>query len=227
MGLATLKEPTGPIIRWKNVLWDLVGRYAAVFLLPVLMNLFRTLSAAAAVGLAAASLASCISAPNFPIVPEIEFSEVRVAHVAAGSQNAVDTLTFVLNFRDGDGDLGLSPEDLKVAPYNTTTGGHNNRGYGYNYFIQPFIKNSSGQFVQFVNPPPFGKVGEYDSYFPRLDGDKAKPAPLKGTLNYKFPITLDGSAFKPGQVFRFEISILDRALHESNKITTSEVKLGQ
>ena len=191
------------------------------------MNLFRTLSAAAAVCLTAANLTSCVSAPDYPIVPEIEFKEVRVAHVPAGNQNAVDTLTFVLDFRDGDGDLGLSPEDLKVPPYNVTTGGHNNRGYGYNYFIQPFVKNSSGQFVRFINPPPFGKVGEYDSYFPRLDGDNAKPAPLKGTLNYKFPISIDGSVFKPGQVLRFEISILDRSLHESNKITTSEVTLGQ
>ena len=192
------------------------------------MNLFRTLSAAAAVCLTAANLISCVSAPNYPVVPEIDFKEVRVTHVPAGTQDAVDTLKFVLNFRDGDGDLGLSPEDLKSPPFNTTTGGHNNRGYGYNYFIQPFIKNATtGQFVLFTTPRPFGFVGQYDSFFPRLDGGNTKPAPLKGILNYKFPISLDGSIYKAGQVFRFEISILDRALHESNKITTSEVTLGQ
>lgn len=191
------------------------------------MNLFRTLSAAAVVGLTGPSLTGCIKAPDYPVVPEIDFREVQVFHIPAGKQNAKDSLTFVLGFRDGDGDLGLSDDDLKVAPFNTSTGGHNDRGYSYNYFIQPFIKNSSGQFVILVNPPPFGKLGEYDSRYPRLDGENPKPAPLKGILKYKLPISLDGTPFKPGTVIRFEISILDRGLHESNKITTSAVTLGQ
>ena len=194
------------------------------------MSLFRTLSAATALCLAAvANLTGCISAPNYPVVPEIDFKEVVVTHVLpTGALNARDTLKFVLNFRDGDGDLGLSKDDLLVAPYNTITGGHNNRGYSYNYFIQPFIKNAgTGQFTRFITPPPFGKIGQYDATYPRLNGVDGKPAPLKGILNYKFPISLDGSTYKAGQVFRFEISILDRALHESNTITTSEVTLGQ
>ena len=190
------------------------------------MNLLRTLSTAA-VGLTAASLAGCINAPNYPVVPEIDLKEMQVVHVPKGTEDAVDKITFVLNFRDGDGDLGLSAEDLKAPPFNTSTGGHNNRGYGYNYFLQPFIKNSSGQFVPFITPRPFGFIGQYDSFFPRLDDKNAKPAPLKGELKYLFPIPIDGSVYKPGQVFRFEISILDRALHESNKITTPELTLGQ
>ena len=97
----------------------------------------------------------------------------------------------------------------------------------YNYFIQPFLKNSNGQFVQFVTPPPFGKIGQYDGTFLRLvENLNAKPAPLRGELRYKLPISIDGASFFPGQVFRFEITIMDRALHVSNTITTSEIKLG-
>jgi len=191
-----------------------------------MMNLFRTLSSGVLLLTAWAGLNSCINAPSYPIEPAIDFKDLQVVHVPAGNgQLAVDTLKFALNFKDGDGDLGLSDADIKNAPYNTKTGGHNNRGYGYNYFIQPFVKNASGQFVQFVNPAPFGVVGEYDGRYLRLDQVGAKPAPLRGTLNYKLPLFLDGAIFKPGQVYRFEISILDRALHESNKITTSEVTL--
>lgn len=190
------------------------------------MNLFRILSGGALFCLAGTGLTSCFNAPDYPIEPSIDFKEVQVKHIpSGGGQLARDTLKFVLNFKDGDGDLGLSPDDLASAPFNETTGGHNNRGYGYNYFIQPLIQNDAGEFVQFVNPGGF--VGEYDSYFPRLDGETGKPAPLKGVLNYKFYIDIDGAIFKPGQKFKFEISILDRGLHESNKITTSEVTVGQ
>ena len=190
------------------------------------MNLFRTLRGCL-LCLTGAGLGGCLSAPTYPVEPQIDFKELTVTHIPTGTQDAVDELNFTLGFRDGDGDLGLSDDDIKSAPYNATTGGHNNRGYAFNYFIQPFIKDASGRFVRFVNPPPFGFVGEYDGRFLRLDKKDAKAAPLKGDLRYKLPLSLDGLIFKPGQVFRFEISILDRALHESNKITTSEVRLGK
>lgn len=191
------------------------------------MNLFRTLGGVALLGMAGAALNSCINAPSYPIEPSIDFSSLKMLRNRPSGQLEIDTLTFAVNFKDGDGDLGLSDADITMAPWNTTTGGHNNRGYKYNYFIQPFLKNSNGQFVQFITPAPFGFVGEYDGRYLRLDGTDAKPAPLRGTLRYKLPLTLDGSIYKPGQTFRFEISIMDRSLHESNKITTAEVTLGQ
>jgi hypothetical protein len=158
-------------------------------------------------------------------VPEIDFKDVQVVRVPASNGNlAIDTLKFAINFRDGDGDLGLSDQDITVAPWNATTGGPNNRGYSYNYFIKPFKKNDTGQFVEFLIPGGIG-AGEYDGRYLRLDGADAKPAPLKGELRYKLPLSLDGDVFRAGQVFRFEISIMDRALHQSNTITTSEVTL--
>lgn len=189
------------------------------------MNLLRTLSGAALFCLTGAGLPSCINAPDYPIEPSVDFKDIQVVHIPrSNGQLAIDTLKFALNFRDGDGDLGLSQEDLAVAPFNTTTGGVNNRGYGHNYFIQPYLK-TNGTYTAFVVPG--STAGEYDGYFPRLDGTDAKPAPLKGELRYKLPIALDEVVYKRGQVFRFEISIMDRALHQSNKIITSDVTLGQ
>jgi len=191
------------------------------------MNLFRTLSAAALVCLAGASVSSCLNAPEYPIEPEIDFKDLQIVRVPASNGNlAIDTLKFAINFRDGDGDLGLSDQDITVAPWNATTGGPNNRGFSYNYFIQPFVKDPvTEQFVRFTTPPPFGFVGEYDGRYLRLDATDAKPAPLRGELRYKLPLSLDGAIFRAGQVFRFEISIMDRGLHQSNTITTSEVTL--
>lgn len=191
------------------------------------MNLFRTLGVASLVCLVGAGLNGCINAPDYSTTPEIEFKELQVAHVPrSGGLLARDTLKFFINFKDGDGDLGLSDEDIKVAPFNSTTGGVNGRGNGFNYFIQPFLKKGpNGPLEKFVLATP----GDYDGRFLRLDdvsGGESKPAPLRGTLRYNLPLELDGAVFSPGQVFRFEISISDRALNKSNTVTTSEVTLG-
>lgn len=187
------------------------------------MNLFRTLRGAVVVGLAGMGFSGCINAPDYPITPEIDLKSFNMVRFKPGPDE-VDTLKFSLNFRDGDGDLGLSDEDIKVAPWNATNGGPNNRGYAKNYIIQPF-KRVNGTFVAFVNPG--GKLGEYDGRFLHLDAEKARPAPLKGVLNYKLPLYIDGAPFFPGDVLRFEISILDRALHRSSVITTPPVTLGR
>jgi hypothetical protein len=193
------------------------------------MNLFRTLNGAALLGLASAGLNGCIQAPEYSTTPEIGFKEVKVTYIN-DPNSPINELTFILNFQDGDGDLGLSKDDIDTAPYNQAAQsaavrrGHPNNQL--NYYIQPYIKDASGRFVQFTNPAPFGKLGEYDATFPRLDGADAKPAPLKGELNYRLPLTLDGSIFKAGQVFRFELTVLDRQLHVSNTVTTSEITLG-
>lgn len=192
------------------------------------MNLFRTLRSTGFALFVGLGLSSCLQAPDYAIEPAIDFNGLSIVHVPPGNGLlASDTLKFSLNFRDGDGDLGLSDEDIKVAPWNTTTGGQDNRGTQYNYFIQPFLKDNTGRFVPFTTPSANGRLGEYNGRFLRLDNPEGKPMPLRGELRYKLPLSLDGAIFLPRQVFRFEISILDRGLHQSNKITTTEVTLGR
>lgn len=190
------------------------------------MNLFRTLGAAAALAFGWAGTTSCISAPDYPETPVITFNALTKTYVPPPVPGATpsDTLRFAIDFQDGDGDLGLDDADTKVAPFNSPTGGHNNLSTSNNYFIQPF-KKVRDTFVPFYTPGGF--PGEYDGRYPRLEtSTDAKAAPLRGTLRYKLRLPLNRSSYSAGDVLRFEISIMDRARHQSNTITTSDITLG-
>ena len=196
------------------------------------MNLSRTLRLGALFLVTGLGLGSCLNPPEYPIEPSIELNEVIKVHYPASVTGIpIDSLVIKISFRDGDGDLGLSKDNVNVAPYNSTTGGPRNLGYKNNYIIQPLVKDANGRFVRFVTPPPLGAIGEFDGRYPRLDGAEAKAAPLKGELRCKVPIligstTLQAGQWRAGQVLRFEISILDRALHQSNTVTTPDVVVG-
>ncbi|GAA4047300.1 hypothetical protein GCM10022409_36880 [Hymenobacter glaciei] len=194
------------------------------------MNLFRTLGAVALLALGWAGTSSCLKAPDFPLEPTITFNSLKKTYEAPRMPGATpaDTLEFAIDFQDGDGDLGLDADDAAIPPYNSPTGGHNNLSTSNNYFIQPFKRVISGgipTFVPFYTPGGF--PGEYDGRYPRLETTTdAKPAPLKGTLRYKLRLPLNRTSYSANDVLRFEISIMDRAMHQSNAVTTTEVTLG-
>jgi hypothetical protein len=52
---------------------------------------------------------SCFDPPEFPDAPEIAFERVVFRDVA--DESRPDSLIIYITFKDGDGDLGLSPED--------------------------------------------------------------------------------------------------------------------
>ena len=58
---------------------------------------------------------SCFEAPEFPNTPKIEFKEVIFKDI--GTNSDPDSLLIILNFQDGDGDLGLSTNESQ-SPYN-------------------------------------------------------------------------------------------------------------
>ncbi len=61
---------------------------------------------------------SCFDAPEFPVIPEIEFDRIEIIHSADPSD--FDTLNLYIKFKDGDGDLGftLSPKYLSDPYHN-------------------------------------------------------------------------------------------------------------
>src|SRR5258706_5274488 len=76
------------------------------------MRLIRSL-----VGMLVMAIAmdGCFKAPEFPAVPEITFNNLVFKDVAAPS--SADTLILTINFKDGDGDLGLDDSETGI-PYN-------------------------------------------------------------------------------------------------------------
>ena len=186
------------------------------------MAMSRTLRFSLFFALLCAAVASCISPPDYPDTPSIKFKRLDVVRISDAT-GVFDSDTIVISFEDGNGDLGLSTDDI-MAPYNEVkdpaTGRNTNLNY-FNYYIQPQVKYlGTTDFVDFVNPAPFGFVGEFYSRYPRLDPDAEKEAPLKGDLRFNIKWYLQAPFF-PGDEVRFKVSINDRALNQSNEIITS------
>ena len=63
------------------------------------------------------TLAACYSPPEFPVEPSIGFNNIEFKEVS----NALDSLIISISFQDGDGDLGLDPNEIQ-QPYNDIFG---------------------------------------------------------------------------------------------------------
>ncbi|RZK30558.1 MAG: hypothetical protein EOO63_06420 [Hymenobacter sp.] len=182
------------------------------------MNLFRLTSVIGGLGLLAGGLSACLKAPEYPITPSISFNriEVRRTNFANPQQQPIDSVFITVNFQDGNGDLGLTEAESKVAPYAFPSLFNNN------YFIEPFIKDRTGRFVSTVSLG-LTTTGAYNGRFDHpstlTDG---KAAPLKGTLTRTIGFGY-GDVFTQGQVVRFDVSIADRALNLSNVIRTDSI----
>ncbi|UOQ67768.1 hypothetical protein [Hymenobacter volaticus] len=185
------------------------------------MAMSRTLHLGLLFALLCAAISSCISPPDYSDTPRIKFKKLDVVRLpSAPGEQPFDSDTITISFEDGDGDLGLNPED-NMAPYNdaSVNGKQTNPNY-FNYYIQAQLKNpSTNQFEDYIIPGSNGEVGQYNGRFPRLTTESTKEGPLKGNLRYNLGLYLE-SPFKAGDEIRFRISIRDRALNLSNEIFT-------
>jgi len=174
-------------------------------------TLFRVLGLSLLVALASLAVSSCINPPDYPDTPSIEFKTITKERFRTDG-GLIDSVKVTVSFKDGDGDLGLSNQDTN-PPYDYGNG--QNRYYN-NYFIQPQIQQTDGTFKNY----DVG-TGGYDSRYPVLN-TSGRSEPLKGdlTLNLVFSA---GLPFRAGTVVRFQVNIVDRALNESNVITTEPI----
>ena len=164
-------------------------------------------------------LSACHKPPKFRIEPHISFKKLVPYHFTENGRPK-DSLVVIIRFEDGDGDLGLTDADNQ-PPFNPATKDYPQQGaYFYNYFIRMFVKRN-GEFVQYQFPNAGGLNGRFFPLAP--DG---RTGPLEGDLNYGF-IVRPNRDFAVGDVVKFEVYIVDKQLHESNRITTDEVTLFQ
>lgn len=179
------------------------------------MNLLRPLAGLLLTGLASA-LSGCLSAPSYPVEPSIDFKEMTVnRYYPPNRQAPVDTFKITLSFKDGDGDLGVTDAEITQLPYSQLNPDKTvNQNQQFNYYLRLFRRVPLSQRFEEVYPK------EYFGYYPTLYQGEYKASPLKGDLVFRQLLTL-GSPVNAGDEVQFTVSIKDRALHESNPITTS------
>src|SRR5687768_5933701 len=76
---------------------------------------------------ATAGLNSCVKEEQFPIEPHVTYKSFTT--------NTDGSATLVLEFTDGDGDIGIEPDEQ-----------------GTNLYLYYYYKNASGDFVPYDNP---------------------------------------------------------------------------
>ncbi len=159
------------------------------------------------------TLAACIKEPGFSDVPSILALpfEHRILSSPDRLGNRVlrDSVVFQVAFQDGDGDLGITSDEY--------SGKGDPKLKGLNNYIVRVLRKTGAAYKE-VFP-----TVSYSSFFPPLKPD-GKRGPIEGTL--RFSQTFYQDFTKPQQnkdTLKFQIKIIDRALHESNVIETDTV----
>jgi hypothetical protein len=165
---------------------------------------------------AGVGVASCISPPNYPETPEIEFKALKQQFID-NARGTRDSLVINVSYKDGDGDLGLNPEEeIANSPQNLRN---------YTYFCVLQIRNANNEFVDdpFTTTLP-GLSGRFKRLAPAEQGDKK--APIEGNIEYGLALyRLQVPSLQPGATMRFRIKIQDRALQQSNEVFTNSFVL--
>lgn len=150
----------------------------------------------------------CQRGPDYSDAPSITFSSIEHYQVPDGF-NFIDSVVIAIDFQDGDGDLGLSQDDiLDTEKYPDE--------FINNYFCTLFKKEGTD----------WNEVDvAFDSRFMRLLPEGVSP--IDGTLRFNQTITTPLiPELSPSDSVRFEIYIVDRELNQSNTITTTPFVLG-
>jgi hypothetical protein len=148
-------------------------------------------------------LNACKKVEQLPAVPKIEFTSFTIFDTTdiLGNKSKGGQLKF--HFEDGDGDLGL----------NAPTGDQTD---STNLFFTLFRK-VGGVMVAAPDNDPLKPSPYRIPYMERLGQNKI----LKGTISVTFLYLF----YYPTDTIRYDFYIKDRALNESNVVSTSEIVL--
>jgi hypothetical protein len=163
---------------------------------------------------------SCQKPVEYPIEPRIAYEGFTYLINADSTFSGEGIVSF--SYTDGDGDLGLDDSDT-LPPF-----GFHDAHY-YNMVID-YLKCVNGEFVKtpllspHVPTNPADTLVLYDTVtfnarFKQLR-DSEEPRAISGKMEYKLTVQ---NPFSPNDTVKFEIHILDRALHESNVIQTEAI----
>ena len=168
----------------------------------------------------ALTVCCCQKPVEYPVEPKITYEGFTYLINADSTFSGEGIISF--SYTDGDGDLGLDDGDT-LPPF----GFHD--PYYYNMVVD-YLKCENGVFVKtpllspHVPTSPDDTLVLFDTVtfnarFKRLR-DSEDPKAISGTMDYKLTVQ---NPFSPNDTVKFEIRILDRALHESNTIQTDAI----
>ena len=164
--------------------------------------------------------AACQKPVEYPVEPLIDYTGFTYLFNADSTFSGEGVVSF--SYTDGDGDLGLDDGDT-LYPF----GFHDPHYYN---LVVDYLKLENGVFVKtpllspHVPTNPADTLVLYDTVtfnarFRRLR-DTEEPKAISGTIDYKLTVQ---NPFSPNDTIKFEIRILDRALHVSNTIQTEPI----
>lgn len=170
--------------------------------------------------LLALAVSACQKPVEYPIEPKIAYEGFTYLMNPDSTFSGEGVISF--SYTDGDGDLGLDDSDT-LPPF----GFHDT--YYYNMVVD-YLKSENGVFVKtpllspHVPTSPDDTLVLYDTVtfnarFKRLR-DSEEPKAISGSMDYKLTVQ---NPFSPNDTVKFEIRILDRALHVSNVIQTDPI----
>ncbi|MFD2784774.1 hypothetical protein [Hymenobacter rubripertinctus] len=186
------------------------------------MPTFPTLRLAVLLAFTSLGAVSCISPPDYPDTPQIEFRSITQEIKLDALQQEYNNVGVSINYKDGDGNLGMNKEEVdagKNDPLNPNS---------YNFICIMQVLNSNNTFTDFTATPALpGYSGQFPYLPPAEQGDRK--APLRGDITLDIPITTPiitpFQTVPKGSVVRFKVKIKDRTLNESNEIVTSPITL--
>ena len=160
----------------------------------------------------------CQKPVEYPIEPKIAYEGFTYLMNPDSTFSGEGVISF--SYTDGDGDLGLDDADT-LPPFGF------NDAYYYNMVVD-YLKCVNGEFVKTPLLSWNAQTQSYDTVsfnarFKRLR-DSEEPKAISGTMDYKLTVQ---NPFSPNDTVKFEIRILDRALHESNVIQTEPIFTGR
>ena len=150
---------------------------------------------------------ACVKKEVYPIEPHIDL----ISFTKLTDTTGIDQLGVIgLSYTDGDGDLGLTPDQ-------------NSGNYLYNIFIKYFEKKK-GHFEEVILTTPNPQTGKPDTLWfngriPYLT-PIGKTKGISGEINDTLFINNYSS---PYDTIKYQIYIQDRALHKSNVVETPEI----
>lgn len=167
------------------------------FLMHTKINLIFTLSFMLLL------LGSCFKSEEFPVIPIISEPEFVFSN---------DSARLSFSFTDGDGDIGLSPEEIQ-APYNAES------YYYYNLYLDYYEKDDVEGWQRGRDLAGDSIVFQY-----RLKPIivKGKARGIKGTMDVAI-VNFFNPFSDQSDTIKYSIKLIDRALNESNVIETQPI----